>query len=110
MKGKHSVWLVMTCSMKSNTSIVNHFTYSAYPAALVISNAENTAATVYYDDKMQPSNKANAFYTMNKKDWIDQENKEFRDATEREFKNYYLKYKKLFKSSTGYKKSMKIKK
>jgi len=38
---------------------------SAYPDAIVISDAENTAATVYYDEKMQSSNKANAFYTMN---------------------------------------------
>lgn len=41
-----------------------------------------------------------AYYTMNKKEWIDQENKEYRDATELEFKGYYLKYKALFDEIT----------
>ena len=35
-----------------------------------------------------------AYYTMNKPEWINQENKEYRDSTERRFAKYYKKYKK----------------
>ena len=34
-----------------------------------------------------------AYYTMNKKEWIDQENKEYRDNTEKRFKKYYTDFK-----------------
>ncbi len=34
-----------------------------------------------------------AYYTMNKPDWINQENKEYRDSTELRFADYYKKYK-----------------
>ena len=37
-----------------------------------------------------------AYFTMNKKEWIDQENKEYRDATERRFAQYYQQFKLLF--------------
>lgn len=33
-----------------------------------------------------------AYYTMNKPDWINQENKEYRDSTERNFAEYFRKY------------------
>lgn len=36
-----------------------------------------------------------AYFTMNKDEWLNQENKEYRYATEMRFKNYWLKYKKL---------------
>lgn len=35
-----------------------------------------------------------AYYTMNKPDWINQENKEYRDLTEKRFASYYKKYRK----------------
>ena len=35
-----------------------------------------------------------AYYTMNKTEWVNQENKEYRDSTERRFAKYYKKYKK----------------
>ena len=35
-----------------------------------------------------------AYYTMNKAEWINQENKEYRDNTEKRFSKYYKKYKK----------------
>lgn len=35
----------------------------------------------------------NAYYTMNKEEWINQENKEYRDKTEERFTKYYKKYK-----------------
>lgn len=34
-----------------------------------------------------------AYYTMNKPEWIDQENKEYRDSVERRFADYYRKRK-----------------
>lgn len=37
-----------------------------------------------------------AYFTMNKDEWINQENKEYRDATERRFKAYYDKFKYLY--------------
>ena len=37
-----------------------------------------------------------AYFTMNKDEWINQENKEYRAATEKRFKAYYLKFKKLY--------------
>lgn len=39
-----------------------------------------------------------AYFTMNKSEWIDQENKEYRKATEKRFKQYYLKYKHLYEA------------
>lgn len=36
------------------------------------------------------------YFTMNKKEWLDQENQEYRHATELRFKDYYLKYKEYF--------------
>lgn len=39
-----------------------------------------------------------AYFTMNKDEWLNQENKDYRYATERRFKEYWLKYKKLHDS------------
>lgn len=39
-----------------------------------------------------------AYYTMNKPDWINQENKEYRDSTERRFSDYYKAHKALWDS------------
>jgi len=38
-----------------------------------------------------------AYYTMNKPEWINQENKEYRDSTEKRFSEYYKKYKNYWK-------------
>lgn len=35
-----------------------------------------------------------AYYTMNKPEWVDQENQEYRNETEKRFAKYYKKYKK----------------
>lgn len=37
-----------------------------------------------------------AYYTMNKEEWKNQENQEYRDSTEKRFKDYYLKHKYLW--------------
>lgn len=34
-----------------------------------------------------------SYYTMNKPEWINQENKEYRDAVEKRFADYFIKYK-----------------
>jgi hypothetical protein len=39
-----------------------------------------------------------AYFTMNKDEWLNQENKEYRHSTERRFKEYWLKYKYLHDS------------
>lgn len=39
-----------------------------------------------------------AYFTMNKDEWINQENKEYRTATEKRFKAYYIKHKHLYDS------------
>lgn len=39
-----------------------------------------------------------AYYTMNKPEWINQENKEYRDKTEKHFAKYYERHKKMWKN------------
>lgn len=39
-----------------------------------------------------------AYYTMNKPEWINQENKEYRDSTELRFADYYQKHKDMWES------------
>ena len=39
-----------------------------------------------------------AYYTMNKDEWLNQDNKDYRFATEKRFKEYYLEFKNLFDS------------
>ena len=40
-----------------------------------------------------------AYYTMNKPDWVNQENKEYRDSTERRFSDYFVKHEDLWKAT-----------
>lgn len=39
-----------------------------------------------------------AYYTMNKPEWINQENREYRDKTELRFKDYFIKHKAMWNS------------
>lgn len=39
-----------------------------------------------------------AYFTMNKEEWLNQENHDYREATERRFKEYWIKYKNLHDS------------
>jgi glycosyltransferase involved in cell wall biosynthesis len=39
-----------------------------------------------------------AYYTMNKPDWVNQDNKEYRDSTERRFSDYFIKHEDLWKA------------
>ena len=40
----------------------------------------------------------NCYFTMNKKEWLDQENQEYRHSTELRFKEFYLKYKSYYEA------------
>lgn len=53
-----------------------------------ISLAKQLATSMIYD----------CYYTMNKKEWLDQENQNYRHDTELRFKDYYLKYKEYFET------------
>jgi len=48
--------------------------------------AEQIVTTIIYD----------TYYLMNQKEWLDQENQEYRILTERRFKEYFLEFKDLF--------------
>ena len=39
-----------------------------------------------------------AYFTMNKPEWINQQNKKYRNDTQKRFKKYFVKFKKLFNS------------
>lgn len=67
--------------LDSNTALNNEFLRRGMK-----SNAMFCATNMIYD----------AYFTMNKKEWIDQENKEYRLATEKRFKKYYEDFKDLF--------------
>ena len=51
-----------------------------------ITTAKQLVTSIIYD----------CYYTMNKKEWLDQENQDYRKATEKRFKDYYLKYKEYY--------------
>jgi glycosyltransferase involved in cell wall biosynthesis len=53
-----------------------------------VEDAQFFAVNIIYD----------AYFTMNKDEWINQENKEYRVATERRFKEFWMKYKRLHDS------------
>ena len=41
-----------------------------------------------------------AYYTMNKPDWVNQQNKDYRDSTERRFSEYFRKYRSVWDTVT----------
>lgn len=67
--------------LDSNTALVNEFI-----------NRDRLADAQFYSVSMI----FDAYFTMNKKEWIDQENHEYRRATEKRFKQYYLDFKHLY--------------
>lgn len=69
--------------LDSNTALVHEFLDRRR-----IDDARFFATSMIFD----------AYYTMNKKEWIDQENKEYRDATEKRFSVYYKEFKPLYDS------------
>ena len=71
--------------LDSNTALVNQFLKRGRTQ-----DAQFYCLGMIYD----------AYYTMNKDEWINQENKQYRDATELRFKNYFLEFKNLFEQTT----------
>ena len=66
--------------LDSNTALVNQFlSRNRYQ------EAQFYATSMVYD----------AYFTMNKDEWINQENKEYRDATEKRFAQYYKNFKQM---------------
>ena len=68
--------------LDSNTALVKEFIKRGREQ-----DAQFYAVSMIYD----------AYFTMNKQEWIDQENREYRDATERRFKQYYAEFEHLFR-------------
>ena len=69
--------------LDSNTALIKQFLKRNLKE-----DAQFYATSMIYD----------AYFTMNKDEWLNQENKEYRHATERRFKEYWLKYKYLHDS------------
>lgn len=69
--------------LDSNTALVNQFLIRGRR-----SDAQYYATAMIYD----------AYFTLNKKEWIDQENQEYRHNTEVRFAKYYKDFKQLYKS------------
>lgn len=69
--------------LDSNTALVKEFLQRGRPQ-----DAQFYATNMIYD----------AYFTMNKNEWINQENKEYRDATEKRFAQYYKDHKVLFEA------------
>ena len=67
--------------LDSNTALVEQFILRNSP-----DNAQFYCVSMIYD----------AYFTMNKKEWINQENKAFRKATEKRFAEYYRRFKYLY--------------
>lgn len=67
--------------LDSNTALVEQFIQRRRKE-----DAQFYATSMIYD----------AYFTMNKNEWINQENKKYRQATEKRFKEYYVRFKYLF--------------
>ena len=67
--------------LDSNTALINELKMRGK-----VDEARQCSTQMIYD----------AYFTMNKKEWIDQENKEYRAATEKRFKKYYMDFKDLY--------------
>ena len=69
--------------LDSNTALVEQFLKRARKQ-----DAQFYVTMMIYD----------AYFTMNKEEWLNQQNQEYRKNTERRFKEYYLKFKNLYDS------------
>lgn len=67
--------------LDSNDALVSQFVQRSRQQ-----DAQFYAVSMIYD----------AYFTMNKDEWLNQENQEYRAATEKRFKEYYVKFKHLF--------------
>lgn len=67
--------------LDSNTALVSEFLRRGR-----MQDAQFYATSMIYD----------AYFTMNKKEWLNQENQVYRAATEKRFKEYYVRFKDLY--------------
>lgn len=67
--------------LDSNTALVQEFLRRGR-----IEDAQFYAVSMIYD----------AYFTMNKDEWLNQENQKYRNATEKRFKEYFLQFEQLF--------------
>jgi glycosyltransferase involved in cell wall biosynthesis len=67
--------------LDSNTALVSELLQRGHRE-----DAQFYATSMIYD----------AYFTMNKAEWIDQENQQYRDATELRFRDYYLQFQTLY--------------
>ena len=77
--------------IKSNDALIDEFLRKG-----VLNKAAYFTAFMIFD----------GYYTMNKPEWINQENKEYRDLTEKAFSDYYKKRKDLWNSLTPQEKAI----
>lgn len=66
------------CLLDSSTQLIKDLT-----ARGLMKNAREIATSLIF----------NSYFTLNKKEWLEQENQEYRDNVERRFKEYYLEFK-----------------
>lgn len=69
--------------LDSNTALVEEF----------LLRGKNQEAKFYITSMIY-----DAYYMMNKEEWLNQENQEYRDRTEKRFKEYYIKFKNIFET------------
>ena len=69
--------------LDSNTALINQFLRRRHKE-----DAQFYAVAMIYD----------AYFTLNKDEWINQENQQYRDSVERRFAKYYKDFKELFLS------------
>jgi transcription initiation factor TFIID subunit TAF12 len=69
--------------LDSNTALVKEFIRRKMP-----DKAQFYTTTMIMD----------AYYTMNREEWLNQDNEEYRDETEKRFKEYYLEFKEYFEA------------
>lgn len=71
--------------LDSSTALVNQFVSRGK-----MEDAQYFSVSMIYD----------AYFTMNKREWLDQENQEYRRATEKRFSKYYRDFRNLFEKIT----------
>lgn len=69
--------------LDSNSALVRQFV-----SRQMLKDAQFYATSMIFD----------AYYTMNTEQWLNQDNKEFRDLTEKRFKDYYVEFKSYYQN------------
>lgn len=78
------------CLLDSSSQLIKDLTSRG-----LMDNARQIATSIIYD----------SYFTLNKKEWLEQENQEYRDNVERRFKQFYLDFKTYYDSIDEQKKN-----